>query len=60
MAWAAAVAECGMLLRDSEYKGGAGWNEALALARSDTAAVGDPYKEEFIYLLTLLQRADAE
>ena len=60
MAWAAAVAECGMLLRDSEYKGGAGWDEALALARSDTGASGDPYKEEFIYLLTLLQRAEAE
>ena len=60
MAWAAAVAECGMLLRDSEYRGDAGWSEALALARSDTGASGDPYKEEFIYLLTLLQRAEAE
>ena len=60
MAWAAAVTECGMLLRNSEFKGSADWSGALALARSDTSASGDPYKEEFIYLLTLLERAEAE
>ena len=49
MKFAAAVAEAGMLLRES----------ALTLARSSGLVTGDPYKEEFVYLLTLLERADA-
>lgn len=56
--FAAAVAECAMLLRDSEYKGASSWENALALAR-DSGASGDAYKEEFIYLLTLLEREAA-
>ena len=56
MAFAAAVAEAAMLLRDSEYKGDATYDSALALARSCGSVTGDPYKEEFVYLLTLLQR----
>ena len=58
MNWAAAVAECAMLLRDSEWKGSASWDSALALARSCGSVSGDAYKEEFVYLLTLLQRAE--
>ena len=54
--WAAAVAECAMLLRDSEWKGSSTWDAALDLARACGAVTGDPYKEEFVYLLTLLQR----
>lgn len=56
MKWAAAVAECAMLLRNSEHAGTASWDSALELARSCGAVSGDPYKEEFVYLLTLLQR----
>jgi len=56
MKWAAAVAECAMLLRDSEWKGSSTWDAALDLARACGAVTGDPYKEEFVYLLTLLQR----
>ena len=56
MRWAAAVAETGMLLRGSEFSGTASWADALALARSCSVS-GDPYKEEFVYLLTLLDRS---
>ena len=58
MKWAAAVAECAMLLRGSEFKGNATCDSALELARSCQTVSGDPYKEEFVYLLTLLQRAE--
>ena len=58
MRFAAAVAEAGMLLRDSEYKGTASYTQALSLARSSGTVTGDPYKEEFVYLLTLLERAE--
>ena len=57
MKWAAAVAECAMLLRGSEFRGSADYSSALALARSCGAVAGDPYREEFVYMLTLLQRA---
>ena len=56
MKFAAAVAEAGMLLRDSEHKDSASFSSALALARSSGLVAGDPYKEEFVYLLTLLER----
>ncbi len=56
MAFAAAVAEAAMLLRDSEFKGDASYAGALSLARSCGSVTGDPYKEEFVYLLTLLER----
>ncbi len=57
MRWAAAVAEAGMILRNSEYKGTATWASALALARSCPGVTGDAFKEEFVYLLTLMERA---
>ena len=57
MKFAAAVAEAGMLLRESAYAGSASWESALTLARSSGLVTGDPYKEEFVYLLTLLERA---
>ena len=56
--FAAAVAETGMLLRDSEWKGTATWGQALELVRGCTSVNGDPYKEEFVYLLTLLERGE--
>ena len=54
--FAAAVAETGMILRKSEWKGSATWAQALELARGCGNVSGDAYKEEFIYLLTLLER----
>ena len=54
--FAAGVAEAGMLLRESEWKGTATWAQALELVRGCECVTGDPYKEEFVYLLTLLER----
>ncbi len=54
--FAAAVAEVGMVLRDSEWKGTASYSEALALLRGCGAVSGDAYREEFLYLVTLLER----
>ena len=56
--FAAGVAEAGMLLRASEWKGSATWAQALELVRGCESVTGDPYKEEFVYLLTLLERAE--
>ncbi len=54
--FAAAVAETAMLLRDSEWKGTSSWDTALTLLR-ESGVMGDAYKEEFLYLVTLLARA---
>ena len=56
MKFAAAVAETAMLLRDSEWKGNASWASALDLLRGCSRVTGDVYREEFLYLVTLLQR----
>ncbi|HQA96612.1 MAG TPA: von Willebrand factor type A domain-containing protein [Clostridia bacterium] len=56
--FAAAVAEVGMLLRDSEWKGSATYDSALELLRADSSLTGDPYKEEFLYLVNLLSRGN--
>ena len=56
--FAAAAAEAGMLIRNSEWKGTATWDSALELARDCGSVNGDPYKEEFVYLLGLLQRGN--
>jgi Ca-activated chloride channel family protein len=49
--WAAAVAEFGMLLRNSENKGTATFADALALARIARGADLDGTREEFIRLV---------
>ena len=56
MRFAASVAEAGMLLRGSEWKGTSSWDSALDLARSCPSVTGDAFKEEFVYLLGLMQR----
>ena len=56
--FAAGVAEAGMILRESEWKGTTSWAQALELIRGCGSVTGDVYKEEFVYLLTLLERAD--
>ena len=58
MKFAAAVAEVGMLLRGSEWAGEATYESALALLRDCGAVSGDAYKEEFLYLVTLMERAE--
>ena len=54
--FAAGVAEAGMILRENEWKGTADWAQALELVRGCESVTGDAYKEEFVYLLTLLER----
>ncbi|NLD53005.1 MAG: DUF3520 domain-containing protein, partial [Clostridiales bacterium] len=56
--FAAAVAQTGMLLRDSKLKGTATYASTLALLRDCQSITGDPYKEEFLYLVTLLDRQE--
>ena len=60
MRFAAGVTEAGMLLRESEWKGTSSWSSVLELVRGCESVTGDPYKEEFVYLLTLLQRSDEQ
>jgi Ca-activated chloride channel family protein len=48
--WAAAVAEFGLILRDSEYKGNANADNILSLAKS-ALNNDDEYKQEFIELV---------
>ena len=54
--FAAAVAEACMCLRDSEFKGTSTYADALELLRASNPS-GDTYREEFVYLITLLERA---
>lgn len=56
LCFAAAVAQVGMLLTDSEWKGSASYDSALSLLRQDTSLSGDVFKEEFLYLVNLLAR----
>lgn len=57
--FAAAVAQTGMLLRDSQWKGSADYQNTLDLLRGSRIS-GDAYKEEFLYLVTLLARETPE
>ncbi len=54
--FAAAVAETALLLRDSAYKGSATFENVQALLKGCDTVAGDVYKEEFVYLVNLLQR----
>ena len=56
MKFAAAVAETGMILRGSEWKGTATYESAQELLRDCGSVTGDTCKEEFLYLVNLLQR----
>ncbi len=56
MAFAAAVAETGMLLRSSEYSGSASYQAAAALLEKIPGLSADPYKDEFAYLIRQLAR----
>ncbi|MEE9441432.1 MAG: VWA domain-containing protein [candidate division Zixibacteria bacterium] len=48
--FAVAVAEYGMLLNDSRYRGSASFNQAMDLARESIGADRDGYRREFIDL----------
>ena len=51
--FAAAVAQFGMLLRDSEFKGASSWASARALARQHRGEDPDGYRGEFVRLVDL-------
>jgi Ca-activated chloride channel family protein len=48
--FAAAVAELGMLLRDSEYKGAATYDQMIALAEGARGEDRSGRKSEFVFL----------
>ena len=56
MAFAAAVAEFGMVLRDSEYRGDSSYETVVDLLKQ--APLSDPYREEFFSLVKIAERAD--
>ena len=53
--FAAAVAEYGMLLRNSEFQGQSSYAQALALARGARGSDENGYRAEFIKLLEISQ-----
>ena len=53
LGFAAAVAQFGMLLRDSEFKGTATWSSVQALARQHRGEDADGYRAEFVRLVDL-------
>lgn len=54
MRFASCVAQTGMLLRDSEYAGGSSYKAIAAELERIDGLRGDPYKEEFLYLVKRL------
>ena len=56
--FAAAVAETAMVLRDSPFRGTASYQDAMDLLRGCESVLGDTCKEEFLYLVTQLDRAE--
>lgn len=56
--FAAAVAQAGMLLRDSEHRGQSSWASALALAQSARGADREGYRSEFLELVERARTLD--
>ena len=51
--WAASVAEFGMLLRDSQFKGSASFHDVFELAQNARGKDREGYRAEFIRLVEL-------
>jgi Ca-activated chloride channel homolog len=58
LGFASAVAEFGMLLRRSEHRGGATWEQMLSLGREHRGADPDGYRAELIRLAEVAQALD--
>lgn len=58
--FAAAVAEWGMLLRNSEHKGSASYAQVLGLARAAKGADDEGYRAEFIRLVEMTELLDVK
>jgi Ca-activated chloride channel family protein len=54
--WSAAVAEFGLLLRDSEYKGTATFAKAAKLAKQAKGKDANGYRKEFIQMIELADK----
>ena len=57
--FAASVAEFGLLLRQSEYKGNAHYNEAIKRAKTAFGRDEEGYRSEFVRLVKLTQALDS-
>ncbi|WP_149243312.1 YfbK domain-containing protein [Dyadobacter sp. 32] len=57
--FAASVAEFGLLLRQSEYKGNAQYNEAIKRAKTAFGKDEEGYRSEFVRLVKLTQALDS-
>jgi Ca-activated chloride channel homolog len=60
LGFASAVAEFGMLLRRSEFKGQSTWTSAVELARRYRGDDPDGYRAEFVRLVELASALDAQ
>lgn len=58
LGFAAAVAQFGLLLRRSEFRGEATWESTIALARQHRGSDPDGYRAEFIRLVDLASALD--
>jgi len=58
--FAAAVAQFGMLLRDSPFKGDATWADVIRLGRSHRGQDRDGYRAEFVRLAELAASLDRQ
>jgi Ca-activated chloride channel family protein len=58
LGFAAAVAEFGMLLRRSDYRASASWDQVLSLAREHRGEDPDGYRAEFSRLVAVAQALD--
>jgi Ca-activated chloride channel family protein len=60
LGFASAVAEFGLLLRRSDFKGQATWSSAQELARRHRGEDPDGYRAEFVRLIDLAAALDAQ
>ena len=58
--WAAAVAEFGMLLRNSEFKGKANFMQTLDLAKAAKGNDKNGYRQEMINMIEVMQSIISE
>ena len=58
MSWAAGVAQVGMILKDSEYKGSSELSDVTERLAKTAHAADDSYRREFLYLTDRLARAE--
>lgn len=56
--FAAGVSQTGMLLRGSEYSGTSTYQDVITRLKALPGITEDPYKEEFLYLLSKLNRRE--